>query len=385
MAVEVQKGPDRPLIPFAKPDIHESDIHAVTEVLRSGWITSGSVTQLLEGRLSDRLGVEHVVAVSSCTAAIEIALASQRLPEGSIVGVPTWTFVSTALAVIQCGHRPLLLDVDPDTLNLTATEVERAADLGARAVIPVHFGGVAVDAGVHAVAAARDLVVIEDAAHAFGAADERGLVAGQGSVAACYSFYATKNLTSAEGGALATTDAEVARFARSYRLHGMNMDAWSRYLPNGLTQYDVDMAGIKANMPDLLAALALSQLGRFDESQAQRGALVGRYRERLGRMGVDCVPREDPPGNAHHLMVIELPEHLDRAAVVDLLAERGIATSVHFAPLHLFTVARDSFLAPAGGFPVADRLAPRVLSLPLSAGMALEDVDRVCDAVESVL
>lgn len=374
------------LIPFAAPDITDAEVAAVERVLRSGWLTTGSECELLERELAEYLGVPHVVAVSSCTAAIEIAYAFLDLPAGARVGIPTWTFASTALAPHHHGAAPVLLDVDPDTLNLSVASLEAALDAGLDAVIPVHFGGVPVDAAVLDRCAAADVPVIEDAAHSFGAKDHRGMTAGQGTVGACLSFYATKNLTSAEGGALVTERADVAEFARSFRLHGLSKDAWKRYAPGAWAQYDLVGPGIKANLPDLLAALARVQLSRFAEMQARRRALVLLYRRQLdGVEGLGFVPTVLAGDGADHLCVVVLPEGCERDGVIGQLAASGIASSVHFQPLHRFRWFEKHVTIGPSGVDVADRLAERVLSLPLGPTLSEADVDRVCGALRQAL
>ena len=373
-------------IPFAVPDIAEADIAAVTRVLRSGWLTTGEEALALEAELARRLGVPHVMAVSSCTAAIELALRALDLPAGARVGVPTWTFVATALPAVHLGFTPVLLDVDADTLNLAPTSLDAALRCGLDAVIPVHFGGVPVDRSVHELAAAAGVPVIEDAAHALGACDERGPVAGVGSVGACYSFYATKNLTAGEGGALATDRDDVAEKVRSLRLHGLTRDAWARYRPDGPADYDLVDPGIKANLPDLLAALARSQLARFESLQARRRELVVRYRTRVLEIpGIEMVPGELRPGSADHLMVVLLPSGTDRHALRTTLSQSGIATSVHFQPLHRFEWFRNHAVVGPIGIAVAERLPDRALSLPLHPAMTDAQVDRVVDGLAEAL
>lgn len=369
-------GADAP-VAFAVPEVTEDDVAAVVRVLRSGWITTGDECGLLEHELAAHLGAEHVVAVSSCTAALEIALAHLRLPQGSRVGVPAWTFVSTALAAVHNDLTPVLLDVDPLTLNLSPVALEAALADGLDAVIAVHFGGVAVDRAVHELCAASGVPLIEDAAHALGTRDERGLIGGRGTGAACFSFYATKNLTSAEGGAIATDDADLASFARTYRLHGMSADALARYQPGGSVTYDLVDPGIKANLPDLLAALARSQLARFDETQARRRALLHRYRDALEPEGIRFVPAGRDAGSADHLAVVLLPLGVDRDLVVAGLKARGISPSIHFRPLHHFSWFAANAIVDPRGLATCDALWPRALSLPLHPGLTLADVDRV--------
>jgi dTDP-4-amino-4,6-dideoxygalactose transaminase len=225
----------RPWVDFAAPDITEADIAAVVAVLRSGWLTTGPVVKDFEAALAAEVKARHVVTTSSCTTALECAVAALRLAPGSRVAVPSWTFVSSVTVLLRLGLVPVLIDSDPRTLNLSVRSLCVAADKGLSAVLPVHFGGTPVDRGVFAVARAGGLPVIEDCAHALGTT----LPPDRGSVAACYSFYATKNLTTSEGGAVATDDDDVAEFCRSYRLHGLSRDAWRRYEPGGTPTYDV--------------------------------------------------------------------------------------------------------------------------------------------------
>lgn len=374
-------------VPFAPPDIDEADIAAVERVLRSGWITTGQECLALEAELAATLDAPHAVAVSSCTAAIEIAYASLGLPVGARVGVPTWTFVSSALAPHHHGAHPVLLDVDRDTLNVDVASLDAAlAGGGLDAVVLVHFGGVPVASEVLARCVEAGVPVIEDSAHALGARDERGPMGGAGTTGSCLSFYATKNLTSAEGGALVTHDAEVAEFARSFRQHGMSRDAWGRYLPGQWVQYDLMGPGIKANLPDVLAALARSQLARFDSMQARRRALVDRYRAGLaGIGGLRFVPGARADGGADHLAVVVLPEGVARPEVQAALSASGVSTSVHFQPLHRFGWMVEHAEIGPKGVSVAESLADRVLSLPLSPAITDDQVDHVVAALTAAL
>ena len=281
----------------------------------------------------------------------------------------------------------MLVDVDPETLNIDPRSLERAlATREIGAVIPVHFAGVPVSPDVRTVCENAGVPVLEDAAHALGASDGGEMVNGRGVVGACYSFYVTKNLTCGEGGALATWDTDFADFARSYRLHGLDRDAWSRYRPGGKATYDIVHPGIKANLPDLLATLARSQLRRFGHHQAIRRELVDRYRMNLEGTRVRVVPDEPAEGSADHLMVVDIGRRADRDAVRAILTEAGVSSSVHFTPLHQFTWFRQHAEIVSGGLPVADEFAPRMLSLPLHVGLTVDHVDRICtvliDAVE---
>jgi dTDP-4-amino-4,6-dideoxygalactose transaminase len=273
----------------------------------------------------------------------------------------------------------VLLDVNPDTLNLSPSALDAALATGIEAVVPVHFAGVPVSRAVHELCADLGVPIVEDAAHAFGAIDHRGRMAGRDTTSVCFSFYSSKNLSSGEGGAIATEHRVFAERARARRLHGMTRDPWARALPGMRADYDIPEPGIKANLPDILAALARSQLARFDEMQARRRVIVDHYREVLdGIPGLEIVPAVKRPGSANHLMVVLLPRDVDRGAVRERMAERGVATGIHFRPLHeLEWFAARAEIGP-GGTPVADAAADRALSLPLRTGLTESDVERVC-------
>ena len=378
-------GEDLPLVRFAAPEITADDEAAVLRALRSGWLSTGDECTQLEAELQEFTGAPHAVAVSSCTAAIELAMAGLRLAPGARVGVPTWTFAASAQPAAHLGAEVVLLDIDPDTLNVDVDALERALpDLDA--VVVVHFGGVPVDRRVLDACEAHGVPVVEDAAHALGAADHRGPISGRTTVGACFSFYATKNLTSAEGGALVTHDAELAAFARTQRAHGMTDDAWRRYHPGGPTGYDIVELGRKANLPDVLAALARSQLARVDEIQARRRQRSVDYRARLATVeGVTIVPATPHDGSADHLLVVLLPDGTPRDRVVQAMRDDGVVTHVHFTPLHHYTWFRANAAVGPGGLPNADRVAARALSLPLHARLTADDVDRVCASLERAI
>jgi dTDP-4-amino-4,6-dideoxygalactose transaminase len=367
------------IVPFAPPVLDGRDSAAIQRVLESGWLTTGDECLTLESELAALLGAQHVVTTASCTAALEIAYASLTLPAGARVGVPTWTFVSTALAAHHQGATPILLDIEPATLNLAPDALESALQDGLDALIVVHFAGNPVDAVIYDLCREHGVPVIEDAAHALGAQDHRGPIAGRGTVGAAFSFYATKNLMAGEGGALATDDDAVAEFARSFRLHGLSSDAWERNRLAALSGYDLIGPGLKANLSDLHAALARSQLTRFADFQVRRRELVMRYRSRLAETSdIRAIPEALREDGADHLMVVVLPSGSDRDHIRQDLGEAGIATSVHFRPLHDFAWFREHAVEGAGGLGRASEIASHVLSLPLSPALTVDQVDKVC-------
>jgi dTDP-4-amino-4,6-dideoxygalactose transaminase len=376
------------LVNFSEPDLGVAEEEAVVRVLRSGWITTGDVSATFESELRDYLGCPYVATLSSCTTAMEAVLAYLQLPPGSTVAVPTWTFVATGLVPARLGLRPALVDVDATTLNISAESLRELMRSPARprAVMPVLFAGVPVDDSIYEICEREGIPIVGDAAHAFGASDRAGLVAGHRSAADCFSFYATKNLTCAEGGAVATSDADLVGFVMQYRLHGLDRDAWRRHRVDSTVDYGLRLAGTKGNMPDVLAAIGRVQLRRFDAMQRRRGELVRGYLSELsGVNGLSPLSSMAAPGSAHHLFVIVLDPSVDRSRVRRRLAEAGVGTSVHFPPLHEYKWFAEHAVIPAAGLPVASSLARRVMSLPLHPRMSHEDIVHVCDTLRIAL
>jgi dTDP-4-amino-4,6-dideoxygalactose transaminase len=371
-------------IPFARVEITEEAQAAAAAALASGWVTTGPEVARFEGELAEWIGVDHAVAVSSCTAAIEIALRALRLAPGSKVLTSTMTFCGAVHAIVHAGLRPVLADVDQRTLMPDGETTERAVRRagGVDAMVVVHFGGH--PARVEALAAAAGLPldrVVEDAAHAIGAVDGAKRV-GTISAATCFSFYATKNLPIGEGGMLTTANPDIADVARQVRLHGMSVDAWRRYLPGASWRYEVAEDGIKANMTDVAAAIGRAQLRHLFRWQRRREDIATLYDRNLN--GVAGLERPTWPvrgRHAWHLYVVRVspPYAIGRDELVQRLAERGIGSSVHFVPVHQLAYFRE-LLAPApGDFPAADAAAEGILSLPIYPALADDQVDRVSE------
>ncbi|MFF4055888.1 DegT/DnrJ/EryC1/StrS family aminotransferase [Streptomyces sp. NPDC001668] len=352
-------------------------------VLSSGWVTMGRETKLFEEEFAAYVGAEHAVAVSSCTAALELALRALRLPAGGTVLVPAVTFCGAAEAVLHAGLRPVLVDVDPHTAMPTPATVARAARAcgGPQAMMVLHYAGAPAPVAELAQAARLPLThVIEDAAHALGTSVGDRPV-GSLSRATCFSFYATKNLPIGEGGMVTTDDPELADRIRRTRLHGMSADAWRRHLPGGSWRYTVEEAGLKANMTDVQAAIGRAQLRHFDAGQERRQTLAERYDAALETVpGLAPLDAVTPGRHAHHLYVVRVLEEYGtgRDELIDRLAEHGIATSVHFIPLHHMPYFRHTAIIPPGGLPGTDALFPQLMSLPLYPKLTERQVDRVC-------
>jgi len=363
---------------FVNPGVSDEDIHAVMRVLRSGWLTTGFECRAFEEELADYVGALHAVATSSGTAALEVALRCLDLPRGARVAMPAWTFVATMTAVLGAGLAPVLVDIDADSLNVAPHALDAVLTTGIDAVVLVHFGGVPVAREAHELCRRAEVPVVEDAAHALGAVDHRGVIGGAGSFAACFSFGSTGNITAGEGGAIVTDRADVAARAAALRLHGLTRDAWARFHPDEPARYGLLEPGTKANLPDLLAALARSQLARLEDRQERRRRLVIEYRKQIALVpGVRAVPEHLAVDGSDHLFVVALPAGTERDRVQHELREAGVPSAVHFPPLHHFDWFRARAEIGRGGLSVADTYADRVLSLPLHAEMSVGDVERV--------
>jgi perosamine synthetase len=376
-------------VAFTRPYIDEDDVAAVVEVLRSGWITTGPKVREFEEAFADRLGVRHAVAVCSGTAALHLALDAIGLKRGDEVIVPTTTFTATAEVVRYFDAVPVLVDIQAESLCIDPDSIERAITPRTRAIIPVHTGGYPADmASIMAIAAAHNLQVIEDAAHAL-PCSYRGREIGSIGHLGAFSFYATKPIATGEGGMLVTDDDAFAERARVMSLHGMSRDAWKRYTATGSWQYDVIAPGFKYNMPDIAAALGLSQLRKVDVLWERRRAIAARYTTGLSPYPELELPQDCDNGiHSWHLYVLRL--NLDTLTIsrdefVEELRAREIHTSVHFIPLHTFTYYRETYHLHSASFPVASREFTRMFSLPNYPSMSEEDVDQVIDAIVDVL
>jgi dTDP-4-amino-4,6-dideoxygalactose transaminase len=385
----------RPYLPFARPSITEREKQAVLDVLESGWLTTGPRTKLFEERFAATVGTRHAIALNSATAALHLTLEALGVGPGDEVIVPTWTFAASAEVVVYRGARPVLVDVDRGTLNATPEAMLAAVTPRTRAVIAVHIAGLPVEIErLVTLLEARGIAVVEDAAHAFPSriGGPTGRYAGTFGRAGAFSFYATKTITTGEGGMLVTDDDGIADRARVMSLHGISRDAWNRYAAGGSWYYEIEDAGYKYNMTDMAAALGLVQLERAEELLAARRSIAAAYTRGFRASAAADVlqlPGDAADGShAWHLYVVRLELSrlaLDRAAVVGALHDQGIGASVHFIPLHLHPYYRRRWGARPEDHPVATGEYERVLSLPIWPGMTADDVGRVVNALTSIL
>jgi dTDP-4-amino-4,6-dideoxygalactose transaminase len=395
---------------FSRPDVDDAELEQIREALESGWITSGPKTHQFETEFAAAVGARHAVTVSSCTAAMHLSLEALGLRRGDEVITTPYTFAATAEVVRYFDAKPVLVDVHPDCLNIDPDLVEAAVSPRTKALIPVHLGGLPAEMdALLAIARRHGLAVVEDAAHAF-PAEYKGHVIGSAlghnhiQHAICFSFYATKTLTTGEGGMIVTDDDAIAERCRMMALHGISKDAWKRYTAEGTWQYDIVAPGFKYNMTDIAAGMGLAQLAKAERMWARRRQIARQYNAAFQGLPALRLPHDrDDCRHAWHLYMLRVdPERLPglkrapapaaedldgavRAGFVQELKERRIGSSVHFIPLHLHPYYRETYGYRPEDFPVASREYRREVSLPIYSRMDDQDVQDVIDAVLDIV
>ena len=375
-------------LPFALPDTGEDEVAAVAEVIRSGWLTTGAKVKAFEAAFAGLVGAKHAIAVCSCTAAMHLALEALGIKPGDRVLTTPYTFAATAEVIRYLGAHPRFVDVRPDTLNLDPERVREVVQCEEiAAIMPVHIAGEPCE-----MAALRDaaggIPIVEDAAHALPARIDGQLVGSQ-SQFTCFSFYATKTLSTGEGGMITTNDDAYADRCRIMSLHGISRDAWKRYTAEGSWAYEILAPGYKYNLTDIAAALGLVQLGKLDAMWARRVEIARRYDAAFGAVPELTLPaRGEHNQHAWHLYMLRVDNARlrgGRDAFVDQLRRRNIGTSVHFIPLHTHPYYRETYGYRREDFPVAVREFEREVSLPIYSRMSDDDVADVIAAVLDVL
>lgn len=387
------KGVSTRKIPFHRPSIGPAERDAVLEVLDSRWLTTGQKAVAFEEAVRSRVGSAHAVAVNSATAALHLILEALRIHAGDEVIVPTYTFAACGEVVRYMDARPRLADVDAATLDLTVETIQPQLRPETRAIMVVHFGGrLAPMEPILELAQKHGLAVIEDAAHAL-PCSRSGRAAGTWGTAGALSFYATKTVTTGEGGMLITDSSEIADRARLMRLHGMSRDAWKRYSTGGSWYYEIEDAGFKYNLTDVAAAIGLAQLDRAEAMRLERERVARRYGQAIEAAGLaDLVesPAMPDPAEVHAWHLYPLRLNLDRipvsrAETIDRLGEAGIGTSVHFIPLHLHPYYRRTYGYAPEALPVAAREYEREISMPIYPDLTDDDVDYVVERLAAIL
>ncbi|PYS46241.1 MAG: UDP-4-amino-4,6-dideoxy-N-acetyl-beta-L-altrosamine transaminase [Acidobacteria bacterium] len=371
-------------VPFFMHDLGKAELDAVAKVLAGPILTTGEWVARFEHRFADYLGVRNAIAVTSCTGALHLSLLALGIKPGDEVITTPMTFIATATAIMEAGARPVFVDVEPDTGNLDASLVEAAITERTRAIVPVHLYGQMCDMrALRKIADSYNLALIEDAAHCVEGTRD-GVKTGELGDTACYSFYATKNLTCGEGGALVTNDDELAEKLRLLRLHGMNKNANDRHR-EGYKHWDMTVLGWKYNMDNIQAALLLPQMDRLEDNWRKRQALAKEYESRLWD-----IPNLSRPktliGVEHswHLFPVWIGGGL-RDHVINELQSEGISVMVNYRAIHLLTFFRETFNFEPGAFPVAERIGDASLSLPFYPNMPIEHVDLVTGALARIL
>jgi dTDP-4-amino-4,6-dideoxygalactose transaminase len=378
-------------LPFALPDIGEEEIAEVVDSLRSGWLTTGPKTKRFEAEFVQFLGSDlEAIAVNSATAGLHLALEAIGIGPGDEVITTPYTFTATAEVVRYLGADPVFVDVDPDTLNIDPERIETVVTSRTKAIIPVHFAGLACNMNeILAIARERNLRVIEDAAHSLPTTTGGELVGTLATDAAVFSFYATKTIATGEGGMIVTRNPAIAARCRAMRLHGINRDVFDRYTSSKASwRYEVVAPGFKYNMTDIAASLGIHQLAKVNVFRERRAAMASTYNNAFGDLPV-ILPANAPAGDLHawHLYVLRLKDEKteQRDRFIDLMAEKGIGCSVHFIPLHLHPYWRDQYHLKPEDFPVAYEAYRGAVSLPLYTKMTERDQNRVVAAVRDTL
>ena len=374
-------------IPFSRPSIGEEEIAEVVDCLRSGWVTTGPRTAQFEEDFAAAVQAPHALAVTSATAGLHLAMMALDLRPGDEVITTPLTWPATVNTIVLCGATPILVDIEPDTLNLDPRLVEAALSPRTRAIMPVHFGGQPCDMdALGAIAAPRRLRIVEDAAHALGA-DYRGRRIGAIGDASIFSFHPIKNITTGEGGMITTADDELARRMRTLRFHGVERDAWKAYGRAQLPLYDVTAPGLKYNLTDIQSAIGIHQLRRLPALNAERERLARRYDAAFA-----AIPALRPLGHvgyphrhSHHLYVVRLAleqVRIDRNAFMAAVMDAGVGLGLHFIAVHELTYYRERLGDLRAALPVATEVSQRIFSLPLFPGLSDAEQDRVVEVLE---
>lgn len=376
----------RPYLPFGKPDFSDREIEAVARVLRSGWVGMGPETLAFEGELAAAIGAPHVVTTNSCTSAMLISLKALSIGPGDEVVCPSLTWCSTANAALYLGATPVFCDVDPQTLCVHPEAVLPVLTPRTRAVMVVHFGGLAADVEALRSALPPSVAIVEDAAHAFGSRYADGRAVGTSGHPVCFSFHANKTLSTGEGGAVAVFDEELANRLRSLRQHGLPVDAWTRFThPRMVMNANLTELGYKANYTDLQAAIGRVQLARQEEFKRTRLAAAELYRAGLQGLPLTLQKLATDPAHSRHLFIVMLDDgaRLSRDELLAALRQRNIGATIHYEPLHLMPLYWRNG-APAS-LPHTERIAANILTLPIGASVTVDNAREVVAAIHTIL
>lgn len=376
-------------LPYALPLIEEDDIAEVVDTLKSGWLAKGPKTMEFEKQFAEYVGAKYAVAVNSCTAALHLSLVGAGIAEGDEVLTTPMTFAASANVVIHTGAKPIFVDIDPVTMNIDPKKIREKITPRTKAIVPVHIAGHPCEMDeIMAIAREHNLFVLEDAAHAV-YTQYKGKTIGSIGDATAFSFYATKNLVTGEGGMVTTDNEVIYNKIRVMSTHGMSRNAWNRYAEAGSWYYEILSPGYKYNMSDIMAGLGLSQLAKLERMQGLRKDIADYYNVEFGKLPELEEPVElDYARHAWHLYIIKLnldKLSIDRGKFIEELKEENIGTSVHFIPLHMHPYYRDTYGYKPEDFPVAEGVFERIISLPMYPKMSMQDARDVVEAVKRVI
>lgn len=374
-----------PTLPYYQPWIGEEEKNQVIDTLDSGWLTTGPKTKKFEQEICTYVGAQQAVALNSCTGALHLSLVALGIGIGDEVITSPFTFAATGNVIHHAGAKPVLVDIRRDTYNIDPQRIEEAITPRTKAIIPVHYAGQPCDmTEILEIAKSHNLFVIEDGAHAIGAEYEGRQIGTFGDMT-CFSFYATKNITTGEGGAITLNDELLANRLRSLSLHGISKDAWKRYSSDTSWHYEIEDFGWKYNMTDIQAALGIPQLQRLDQFVTTRRKYAQIYNQELSQFPGSVVVPYESPNVKHTYHLYPLLVEKDRNGFIEKMHQQGIECSVHFIPLHIHPIYGREFGLKWGDFPNAEWVYEREVSLPLYPMMSEEDVWRVVHSVGKIL
>jgi dTDP-4-amino-4,6-dideoxygalactose transaminase len=372
-------------IPFTIPYITKNEINAMIEVLKSGWLTMGHKTIEFENEFAEYIRCKHAVATNSCTLALFLSLKVFDVKAGDEVITTTFTFAASANVIVHHGAKPVFVDIDEKTYNIDPDKIEEKTTNKTKAIIAVHYGGQPADMkSIIKIAKKHDSKVVEDAAHAVGSEYKNGKKVGSLGSLTCFSFYATKPMTTGEGGMITLNDSDLSEKLRILRLHGMSKNAWKRYLEKDSWYYEVIEAGYKCNPTDITSAIGIEQLKKLDWMNERRKEIAEYYNKHLQDLDL-ILPYVDPRlKSTYHLYSVRLIDH-NRDKFIKKMAEKGIGTSVHFIPLHLMPYYRRTCGYKKGDFPIAEKVYESIISLPIYPQLTEEQLEYIVKNIREIL
>lgn len=376
-------------IPLAKPFIEDDDINEVVTTLKTGWLSTGPKTNNFEEEFKKYIGCKNAIAVNSCTSALHLSLVSAGIKDNDEVITTPFTFVATSEVILYQRAKPVFIDIHPDTLNINEELIEEKITENTKAIIPVHYGGHPCEMDkITKIAKKYSLKIIEDAAHAI-SAEYNNTKIGKISDFTCFSFYATKNLTTGEGGMITTENNDHAEQLKILRLHGISQNAWNRYNKDGSWKYDVLEKGYKYNLPDICSALGLSQLKKIEKINKLRKDIFEKYNDAFEKINEIEIPKvKKNVKHAHHLYPIIINQDklkITRDQIIEELKSKNIGASVHFIPLHEQTFYKKKFNFKDSDFPIAHRVGNTILSLPFYPSLKEDEINHIIDTIKKII